>query len=116
MPGIQGLQRLSLGSRLLLALLVGAGGTVQAQQATAPPACSVHFVAELTPDVPNPRDSGFLSSLLSDNTGFRLYLQHVIDDTHLDLLLMGPGPKRNCREALDSIRKDSRIASIQVQQ
>jgi hypothetical protein len=117
------MQRLSLRSRvrsrttaLAAVLAVAATGAASAQDtAAAPLRCSVHFTAELTPDVPNPRDPGFVSSLLGDHGGYRLFLRHVIDDTHLDMLLVGPGPKRNCRDVVESMRKDSRIQSISVQ-
>jgi hypothetical protein len=98
----------------LLALAV-AGRTAADEPPAPPPQCVLHLVIELTPDVPNPRDSGFVSSLLGDHAGYQLSLRHVIDDTHLDMLLFGPGPKRNCREIVDSMRKDARIASIEVQ-
>jgi hypothetical protein len=101
----------------VLPVLLLATSLTAAQDATSPPSrCSVHFIAELSPDVPNPRDGGFVSSLLGDHSGYRLYLRHVIDDTHLDMLLLGPGPKRNCRDVVESIRKDSRIQSLEVQQ
>jgi hypothetical protein len=97
------------------ALLIACGAAL-AQQSAVPRACTLRFVAELSPDVPNPRDNSFVSSLLGDHSGFALYLEHVIDDTHLDMLLVGPGPGRNCRQVLDSIGKDSRIQSIAVRQ
>ena len=43
------------------------------------------------------RDPAFVGSLLSDHGGFRLYLQHVIDDTHLGMSILGPGMRRDCR-------------------
>jgi hypothetical protein len=95
-------------------LLLAACGTASAQQATAP-FCQLNFVLELTPDVPNVRDPAFVSSLLGDHGGFRLYLQHVIDDTHLDMSILGPGLRRDCRQVLDDMRKDARVKSIQVQ-
>jgi hypothetical protein len=111
------LPRLSLrsGHKSLAALvLLAACAAAPAQQATAP-YCQLSFVLELTPDVPNVRDSAFVSSLLGDHGGFRLYLQHVIDDTHLDMSILGPGLRRDCRQVLDDMRKDARVKSIQVQ-
>jgi hypothetical protein len=112
-------QRLSLRSSIALSgltALLAACGPALAQQPTVPAACTLRFVATLSPDVPNPRDSSFVSSLLGDHGGYALYLEHVIDDTHLDMLLVGPGPRRNCRQVLDSIGKDSRIQSVNVTQ
>ena len=88
---------------------------MEADQPPAPPPnCVLQLVVKLTPDVPNLRDSGFVSSLLGDHTGYRLSLRHVLDDTHLDMLLFGPGPKRNCLQVVGSMRKDARIESIEV--
>jgi hypothetical protein len=95
-------------------LLLAVCATAPAQQATAP-VCQLHFVLELTPDVPNVRDPAFVSSLLGDHGGFRLYLQHVVDDTHLDMSILGPGMRRDCRQVLDDMRKDARVKSLQVQ-
>jgi hypothetical protein len=98
-----------------LLALASAGRTAADEPPASPLSCMLHLVVELTPDVPNPRDSGFVSSLLGDHAGYQLSLRHVIADTHLDMLLFGPGPKRNCREVVDSMRKDARVASIEIQ-
>ena len=100
---------------LFVLLLVSAVRTNADEPLTPPAACALRLIVELTPDVPNVRSSSFLSSLLGDNPGYQLTLRHVIDDTHVDVLLYGPGPKRNCRDVLDGMRKDARVQSIQVQ-
>jgi hypothetical protein len=100
---------------LTAVLLLAACAAAPAQQATAP-YCQLNFTLELTPDVPNVRDPAFVGSLLGDHGGFRLYLQHVIDDTHLGMSILGPGMRRDCRQVLDDIRKDARVKSIEVQQ
>ena len=41
--------------------------------AAASPVCDMQLNVELTPDVPDPFASGFLSSLLSNQTGYRVY-------------------------------------------
>ena len=104
---------LTIGAALLV--FASAGRSAADDPPVPPPNCALKLVVELTPDVPNPRAGGFVSSLLGDNTGYQLTLRHVIDDTHLEMLLVGPGPKRNCREVVDSMRKDSRVVSIEVQ-
>jgi hypothetical protein len=98
-----------------LLALTGCGLAAADEPPAVPPQCALHLLVRLTPDVPNPRDSGFISSLLGDHAGYQLSLRHVIDDTHLDMLLYGPGPRRNCREVVESMRKDARIASIEEQ-
>jgi hypothetical protein len=76
------------------------------------PSCSLRLAVELTPDVPNVRDGGFLSSLLGDHPGYRLSLQSEIDDTHLVLQLTGPGTPDACENVVDSMRDDGRVISI----
>jgi hypothetical protein len=79
-------------------------------QSVAP--CALRLSVELTPDVPDPGDGGFVSSLLGDHTGFRLILRRVVDDTHIDLDLSGPGPDDNCRDVVKSMREDGRVLSV----
>lgn len=91
-----------------------APGTVHADD-PAPAPCAMRLLVEITPDVPNPKDPGFLASLLGDHPGHYLTLRQVIDDTHLDLQLYGPGPADRCQAVVDSMRNDGRIISIDVQ-
>jgi hypothetical protein len=85
-------------------------------QLAPPPPCAMRLSLEVTPDVPNPSDGGFLSSLLGNNPGYQLSVQRVVDDTHVDLLLYGPGPMSNCQAVLDSMRNDGRVQSLDVRQ
>jgi len=87
---------------------------VIADQPLAPPWCALRLSVEVTPDVPNPRDGGFLSSLLGNHTDYQLFLLRQTDDTHVVLQLQGPGPAENCRAIVDSLRKDARVSSIRV--
>jgi hypothetical protein len=86
--------------------------TVTADQPVAPPSCSLRLSVEVTPDVPNPGDSGFISSLLGVHPGYRLYLLNVVDDTHVVLQLQGPGPAESCQAIVDSMSNDGRVLSI----
>ena len=86
---------------------------VNADQPMAPK-CALRLSVEVTPDVPNPSDGGFLSSLLGDHTGYQLFLLQVVDNTHVTLQLQGPGPAERCEAVVDSMRNDGRVASIQV--
>jgi hypothetical protein len=81
-------------------------------QPTAPPSCALRLSVEVTPDVPNPADGGFLSSLLGNNTGYQLFLLRLVDDTHVELQLQGPGPDDSCRAVVDSMSNDGRVQSI----
>ena len=67
---------------------------------------------EVTPDVPNPGNEAFISSLLGNHTDYQLYLRRVVDDTHVNLQLQGPGPAERCQDVVDSIRNDGRVQSI----
>ena len=76
--------------------------------------CDRRLVVELTPDVPDPRDSGFLSSLLSNEVDYRLVFRRQADDTNITVELIGPGPGYRCQEAIDTLSRDARVLSVQV--
>ena len=82
--------------------------------AATPAPCDVRLTVELTPDVPNPRDEGFLGSLLSNQVDYLLSLREERGDAHLVLELTGPGPAYRCREAIETIRKDGHVLSVRV--
>jgi hypothetical protein len=86
----------------------------RADEPIAPPKCALRLSVEVTPDVPNPGDGGFISSLLGDNAGYQLFLLQVMDDTHVILQLQGPGPAERCQAVVASIGNDGRVASIQA--
>jgi hypothetical protein len=69
---------------------------------------------EVTPDVPNPGNGGFMSPLLGNHTDYQLFLLRVVDDMHVDLQLQGPGPDDRCQAVVDSMRNDGRILSIET--
>jgi hypothetical protein len=84
-------------------------GTALAQ---VPPTCHRHLSVELTPDVPNPRDLAFLSSLLTQ-PGFQLAWAGQ-NGSAIELDLTGPGPEDQCRAVIAAMRKDARVQSITV--
>ena len=86
--------------------------TVNADEPIAPPQCSMGLSVEVTPDVPNPGNGAFISSLLGNHTDYQLFLLRVVDDTHVNLRLQGPGPDERCRAVVDSMRDDGRVQSI----
>jgi len=94
----------------VLALVAAA---IDAQPMTSPK-CAMRLSVEVTPDVPNPGDGGFLSSLLGNHTDYQLFLLRLVDDTHVDLQLQGPGPDDRCQAVVDSMRNDGRVLSIQT--
>ena len=96
-------------------ILGAASATVQAAPVTL---CDVHLRVELSPDVPNPLDAAFLSSLLGNHAGYRLTVEWQDPDSPALFILdlTGPGPEAGCREVVDSMREDPRVASIDLQQ
>jgi hypothetical protein len=76
--------------------------------------CDMHLNVGLTPDVPDPRDEGFLSSLLGNHPGYQLTFQHQDQDSVV-LDLTGPGPAYICRKVVDSMRRDARVLSVDIQ-
>jgi hypothetical protein len=83
-------------------------------QATAGEKCDVQLTVELTPDVPDARDDGFLSSLLNNHTAYQLQLLREDDASVIELDLRGPGPDYRCENVIDTIRRDGRVLSIRV--
>lgn len=98
---------------LTVALLVGLFAVRTAAAAEAQ--CDLQLTVELTPDVPDPSDAGFLSSLLNNHPDYRLELLEVIDPALLELDLSGPGPGYLCEGVIDTMRKDSRVLSVRIE-
>jgi hypothetical protein len=99
-----------LGAALLAAVLVNNVA------AASPAVCSMRLSVELTPDVPNPLDAGFLSSLLSNQASYWLTLRSWDPGSVMVIELTGPGPEYRCRNVVDAMRKDGRVLSIHVDQ
>jgi hypothetical protein len=90
------------------------GWPVRGDEPMAPPSCAARLAVAVTPDVPDPTDGAFLSSLLGDHPGYQLFLLKRDDDSHVRLQLQGPGPMERCQEVVDFMRKDGRVQSIDV--
>ena len=90
--------------RYLLYLLLGlAVAVVFARVASArDERCDVRLSVELTPDVPDASDPGFLSSLLSNHPGYRLELLRQDD------------PSLICRGVIETMRRDGLILTIRL--
>jgi len=82
--------------------------------AQVPASCALRLSVKLTPDVPSSRDTGFLSSLLGNQSGYQLTLQRQRSDFDIDLELTGPGPDYLCQSVVDAIRRDGRVVFVQV--
>jgi hypothetical protein len=68
--------------------------------------------------VSNASDAGFISSLQSNHPDYQLVVQvqDLWDSSVIVLNLRGPGPEAGCREVVKSMRKDARVASVDVEQ
>jgi hypothetical protein len=82
--------------------------------AASPAVCNMRLAIELTPDVPDPLDSGFLSSLLSNQVSYRLSLLGRQPGSVIVTELEGPGPEYRCRNVVEAMRKDGRVLSIHL--
>ncbi len=107
-------QGLALISGVLLAAVLVLGAT-SGPATAAPTACDLRLGVELTPDIPDPSDLGFLSSLLSNHPGFRLTLRREDSDSDLVLELSGPGPESGCWNVIETMRRDARVLSVHVE-
>jgi hypothetical protein len=100
-----------LSGALLIAAAALAGGVAEPAAAEV---CDRRLTVELTPDVPDSREAGFLSSLLSNEVGYQLVFRGRADDTNIVLELIGPGPGYRCQEAIQTMRRDARVVSVHV--
>jgi hypothetical protein len=98
---------------LIAALALSAYSTAHAKSLS-PASCELHLAVKLTPDVPDPRDAGFLSSLLSENAGYELTLQRQEADSVIVLDLTGPGQEDSCRQVVETMRKDGRVVRVDM--
>lgn len=101
-------------ARTFGALALFTGLCSGAVAATVDEPCDVRLTVELTPDVPDTSDDGFLSSLLNNHTGYRLELLRQDDASVLELDLSGPGPQYRCQSVIETMQKDARVLSIRV--
>jgi hypothetical protein len=111
-------ERCRLTAAYLVAVLgVLVPGAASATAPAAPTPCDLQLRVELSPDVPNRLDLAFLNSLLGNHGGYRLTFewQEPESISVFTVDLTGPGPETRCREVVDSMRRDARVVSIEVQ-
>jgi len=95
---------------VLVLALVGGESAAAAPQAD----CNARLTVELTPDVPDASDAGFLSSLLDNHPAYRVELLKQLDPSLIEVEFSGPGPGYLCQDVVDAMRRDARIVSIHV--
>ena len=76
--------------------------------------CDLQLTVELTPDVPDASDAGFLSSLLNNHSDYRLELLRQDGPSAIGLDLAGPGPEYLCQSVVETMRRDARVLSVRV--
>ena len=93
-------------------IFLAASSTVHAASL---PVCDMRLDVVLTPDVPDPREIGFLSSLLNNHPGYQLTLLDEEPGSFVVLHLSGPGPGYRCEDVIDTMRRDGRVLSIDAE-
>jgi hypothetical protein len=99
------------GAAVALLALLGGPSTAAAEETL----CEARITVELSPDVPRATDDGFLSSLLNNHFNYRLSFLRQDGSSVIELNLTGPGPSYRCENVIESMRKDARVESIQVE-
>jgi hypothetical protein len=116
---MKGYLRFTLATTLLITVLeVPPVAQAESTAQAAPVApCDMRLRVELAPDVPNPRDAEFIGSLLSNHPEYQLTLQRYEFETSsvITLNLSGPGPEAGCREVVNSVRRNARVVSVEMQ-
>lgn len=102
---------MSLATGISFAIGAAGAGTAVAQSARP---CKLKLIVQFSPEVPDPRNSGFLSSL-EGRPGFRLVWKSGSKPNMTQTLeLSGPGPESRCMREVERMRNDARVINIQV--
>ncbi len=102
-------QRLCAAGSALVALTLICGGA-----AATPASCDRRLVIGLTPDVPDPRSAGFLSSLLGNHPEYTLALRGQREGSVIVVDLIGPHQGYSCDDVVQAIRKDGRVLYVHL--
>ena len=116
---MKGYLRLTLAAALLI-IVHEAPAAAQGDgrpQATPVAPCDMRLRVELTPDVSNPRDAEFIGSLVNSHPDYQLSLERsdLENSSVIALALRGPGPEAGCRDVVQSMRRNARVVSVEVQ-
>jgi hypothetical protein len=95
---------------VLMSLALASPVASNAAVAATPASCDLELTVSLTPDVPNPHDPGFLSSLLSNHPAYQLLLREQRDSSVIGVELTGP--EAGCRDVVETMRRDGRVLSV----
>jgi hypothetical protein len=100
----------------VLCMLAFVALLVSSAAVASPAQCDLRLTVGVALDVPDPRDKGFLSSLLGNHPGYRLTLLRQHNESTIDLYLTGPGPNYRCVNVVKAMREDARVESVKVLQ
>jgi len=108
---------------LAAALLITVHEAPAAAQGDSPPqatpvaTCDMRLRLELTPDVSNPGDAEFINSLVSSHPDYQLSLgrSDLESSSVIALSITGPGPEAGCGDVVQSMRRNARLVSVEVQ-
>ncbi len=96
-----------------VSVAVGSGGAGRAFAQSVKP-CHLKLNVRFSPEVPDPRNPGFLSSF-EGQPGFRLIWKGGSNSNMSQTLeLIGPGPEYRCMREVDRMRNDARVIDIRV--
>jgi hypothetical protein len=104
--------RRAAGTVAAVMLLAASAGTTAAEARGTD--CEARLTIELTPDVPDASNQGFLSSLLDNHPAYRLDLLREDGPSVIEVELAGPGPDYLCQGVIETMRKDARVQSLIV--
>lgn len=95
---------------ILVSVALASAVASNAAAAATPASCDLELSVTLTPDVPDSRDPGFLSSLLSNHPAYQLVLREQRDTSVIGVELTGP--ESGCRDVVEAMRRDGRVLSV----
>jgi hypothetical protein len=96
-----------------VALLAGLCVLGPADVRSAPPdRCHARLSLTLTPDVPNPRDPSFLSTLTANPLYSLIWVEG--NDTTAVVDLTGPATDYHCEDEIRRLSRDAHIMDLQV--
>ncbi len=78
------------------------------------PPCTLQLQVQFSPEVPNARAPGFLSSLSGDPAYQLTWVKALKDPMAVVLELTGPGPDYRCANEVQRIARDARVINVRV--
>ncbi len=96
---------------LIVAVVAAALNTAVALAAP-PPSCDVQLSVQLTPDVQNPTDPGFLNSIVADPQYRLSWIEGT--GTAATVELTGPGSDERCANGVSRLGRSGYVLNVSV--